>query len=217
MRNCKRCGTERPAAEWYPPRADGKEQGWCKPCYREWHRGRYATKSGADDEPRNCKRCGMSYRPATRRPSVYCSRACKDRACQDALIAERAASKFVRKCLQCAAEIGPERRSDAIFCSARCNESAHMMQRKFRARTGDQTKMGWIRAAVFERDRWRCGICGGAVGQQRTYPDPLCGSLDHIVPVSQGGGNEATNLRLTHLRCNVARRNRGGNEQLAIL
>lgn len=49
------------------------------------------------------------------------------------------------------------------------------------------------------------------------HPDPMCASLDHVIPVSEGGTSDPRNLRLTHLRCNLIRRNAGGGEQLAML
>ena len=62
--------------------------------------------------------------------------------------------------------------------------------------------------SVYERDGWVCGICGGSVNPESVYPDPLSPSLDHIEPLSLGGAHTYANVRLTHLRCNVARGNR---------
>lgn len=94
--------------------------------------------------------------------------------------------------------------------------AAHRLQRSLRRRTGEGMT-GWIRAEIFERDGWKCGICRQKVAPNLRYPDPMAPTLDHIVPVSEGGLNEAANLRLTHLRCNCSRKHRGGNEQLAII
>ncbi|MFE7869749.1 HNH endonuclease [Micromonospora humida] len=73
------------------------------------------------------------------------------------------------------------------------------------------------RDRVGERDGWRCGICHRKVNRRRAYPDPLSPSLDHVVPISRGGPHTYANTRITHLRCNLERGNRGGNEQLALL
>jgi 5-methylcytosine-specific restriction endonuclease McrA len=59
-----------------------------------------------------------------------------------------------------------------------------------------------FRESIFIRDRWVCGIC-------RKHVKRLDASIDHLVPVSRGGTNDAANLRLAHLRCNVRRHNRG--------
>jgi hypothetical protein len=70
---------------------------------------------------------------------------------------------------------------------------------------------------IYERDRWRCGICGKQIDQALTYPDPQSVSLDHIVPVSQGGEHTRANVRASHLLCNFRRGARGGNEQLMLI
>lgn len=46
-----------------------------------------------------------------------------------------------------------------------------------------------------------CGICGEEI-DDRPWPDPLCRSLDHIVPVARGGSHSQENLQWTHLVCN---------------
>lgn len=70
-------------------------------------------------------------------------------------------------------------------------------------------KPGYLRALICERDRWRCWICSKFVDRWADHPDPLSPSLDHVVPVSvrPDDANELSNLRLTHLRCNLRRRN----------
>lgn len=82
---CAKCKVEKDL-DAFPERKASKDgrNSWCRECYREWHRNRYAPKHGTDDGPRTCTHCGETYRPKTRRVSVYCSRACKDK--------ERAAS-----------------------------------------------------------------------------------------------------------------------------
>lgn len=70
---------------------------------------------------------------------------------------------------------------------------------------------------IYERDRWICGICRKRISRMLTFPHPRSVSLDHVVPLSQGGQHSRANSRSAHLECNVARNNRGGNEQLALL
>ena len=49
------------------------------------------------------------------------------------------------------------------------------------------------RQRVYERDAYRCVTCGG---YERL-------TLDHIIPVSRGGGNEESNLQTMCLACNM--------------
>jgi 5-methylcytosine-specific restriction endonuclease McrA len=114
-------------------------------------------------------------------------------------------------------------RSDAKFCSAGCNDKAHRTTRNYRRRMGEDAPVKPRKeplvnfAAIAERDRWRCHLCGGRVSRSRQHPDPLCASLDHVVPVSRGGTNDPSNLRLAHLRCNCAKGDRARGEQLLLM
>lgn len=54
------------------------------------------------------------------------------------------------------------------------------------------------REAIFERDGWLCGICGEPV-------EAGDATLDHIVPISLGGADESSNVRLAHSLCNSRR------------
>lgn len=51
---------------------------------------------------------------------------------------------------------------------------------------------------IFERDGGICGVCGNPVERFQA-------SIDHITQVAAGGSHESSNLRLTHLRCNLTR------------
>lgn len=64
------------------------------------------------------------------------------------------------------------------------------------------------RLAIYERDGWVCGFCSGVVESTTKHPDPWAPSLDHIIPRSKGGSDEADNLRLVHRYCNGVRSDR---------
>jgi HNH endonuclease len=207
---CARCGKKRGPQ-------DITHISYCRECWNAYQRERWHGRLAAP-ESRTCEWCGESYQSKQRRPSNYCSRTCKDAAKNARIAAALEASKPTdRRCMHCGNQLPQRMRADAIFCSVRCNESAHALQRKLRGRTGEEGKPGYLRAFIAERDRWRCGICKKPVDRQRRHPDPLGASLDHVIPVSEGGTNDPWNLRLTHLRCNLGRRNQGGGEQLAML
>ncbi|WP_375544709.1 HNH endonuclease [Brevibacterium luteolum] len=56
---------------------------------------------------------------------------------------------------------------------------------------------------VYERDDWLCGICGGDVDPEVLHPDALSASLDHVIPLSNGGDHSRSNTVLAHLICNI--------------
>jgi 5-methylcytosine-specific restriction endonuclease McrA len=70
---------------------------------------------------------------------------------------------------------------------------------------------------IHERDGWRCGICGRRVNRRLVHPHPMSASLDHVVPLSEGGAHTRANTQCSHLACNVTKNNRGGGEQLRLI
>jgi hypothetical protein len=58
------------------------------------------------------------------------------------------------------------------------------------------------------RDRFTCWICEGKVNVMIRWPDPWSPSLDHVLPIAQGGEHLVDNVRLSHLRCNIQREHR---------
>ncbi len=76
----------------------------------------------------------------------------------------------------------------------------HNQRRRARARG---TQNDRVRVDIlYARDGGRCGICKQAVAR-------IAVSLDHVVPLSQGGTHTAENLQISHLVCNVRRRHTG--------
>jgi hypothetical protein len=194
--------------------------GYCRTCVKEYNRRYFAGEDNkAHLQERICEQCGERYIPKHGKARLaYCSRSCKDTAKNAAAAKIRVESKPIgRICMHCGGELPQRMRVDAIFCSKECNYRANALQRKLRARTGEEGKPGYLRAFICNRDSWCCGICHKAVSRTKQHPDPLCASLDHVIPVSEGGTNDVWNLRLTHLKCNLRRRNAGGGEQLAFL
>lgn len=63
-------------------------------------------------------------------------------------------------------------------------------------------------ATIGDRDDWSCGRCLLPVDRSLAYPDPMMPSFGHIVPISKGGPDTASNLRVEHLSCNVKAGNR---------
>lgn len=49
-----------------------------------------------------------------------------------------------------------------------------------------------LRTQIFKRDRYRCRICKATTELQ----------IDHVIPVSKGGGNDEGNLQVLCYRCN---------------
>ena len=57
------------------------------------------------------------------------------------------------------------------------------------------------RGTLVLRQQFACAICGGPLDRELAH-------VDHIIPVSRGGGNEIENLQAVHATCNRRKGNR---------
>ncbi len=118
-------------------------------------------------------------------------------------------------CLACASPIGAKRArvSTTAYCSQRCvqtqphyAEFKRAARLKGKARKRAATVESVSPTRVFERDGWRCHLCGGKTLKDRrgTY-HPKAPELDHIVPLSRGGAHSYANTACAHRKCNAAK------------
>jgi 5-methylcytosine-specific restriction endonuclease McrA len=219
---CGRCKATKPLDD-FSPSYRGKTGTWCRPCFAEYHRHRNAGTTPpppAAHEPRTCTWCGSSYTPTQLKgAAAYCSSRCKNDDRKANAKAERLESKPERACVHCGTAMPPETRVDATFCSKECNSAAHNVTRKMAKRAGRPRRDGALveRAYLADRDGHRCGLCGDPLDLAVKHPDPAYASIDHVVPLAQGGGNDLANLQLAHLRCNLSKRDRPRGEQLRLV
>lgn len=144
-------------------------------------------------EPGICKLCEEPYVPkkGARPDQVFCSKSCA-----------QAWRNGARPPYSKRIVVGMERKTEL---------------RRIRSQRRAETWDGVTNAEILERDRWRCGICGQRIGKTFKYPHPRSASVDHVIPLTEGGGDTAANKRAAHLGCNQRRMNRGGGEQLAMI
>lgn len=73
------------------------------------------------------------------------------------------------------------------------------------------------RAKVLERDGWKCGICGEKIDRRAKAPHPRSKSLDHIIPLSEGGGHTWDNVQAAHFMCNSVKSSGSLGSQLLLI
>ena len=134
-----------------------------------------------------CLTCGHSFRTRLRASQRYCSTACSNRRSVDP------ASPMLD-------------RQTRYVAKSRARRLRHAL-----------TWDGVSDRQILDRDGWRCHICRRKIKPALRNPHPKSRSIDHIVPLSEGGDDTAANKRAAHLDCNMARSNRGGHEQLALI
>ena len=229
---CGKCSTFKDADDFYWSK--GQRNAWCKSCYRDWYHARreqHISSNSAAKTKRynrkpvtfNCRWCGteVTRTVGINGNSDFCSARCKnkDKNERERLVRE-AGKPTDRRCAWCGVDTPQSMRADAHFCSAACNSHAHHTSRKARARGGKGVRSRPLLSFVeiAERDHWMCGICHKPVNRKRIFPDPLAGSLDHIMPLSVGGSDEdPANVQLAHFRCNWSKGNRPANDQLRLI
>lgn len=174
-----------------------------------------------------CVSCGASFnyvRGRRGRRRSFCSVVCRR--------AHFRRSNKVKICASCGASFRvryltkKERGIRGRFCSAKCWQKA---QRRYatkdeahaaaahrrRARLRGANHEQFTAAEIFERDCWRCGLCGKRVDKRLRRPHPMRASLDHITPLSDGGHHVRSNVQCSHWICN-SRKSHGPGGQLRL-
>lgn len=210
-RTCKMCGA---ALQEHASR--GRPREWCsQACYQKERRRRQAS----PPPKRLCGHCGVVIEGRSL-SARFCSSQCSYASRGIRLYAHL---QPARPCVVCGEAFQPTRHPEARFCSKRCRDRRPRDRPRVRRytdadRARDQRKQALRRGAatgrpvvlceIGDRDGWQCELCGNPVDRWLEYPDPLSSSLDHILPVSLGGIHDPSNVRVTHLRCNIRRGNR---------
>lgn len=166
-----------------------------------------------------------NYKPRVQGVCQHCSQQCKDFVCdvckinlRNSLSNKWKQSNIARKhrkgtCRWCQAEC-------ETFTCAPCREkNRSAARRKTRKRLEGVEWEHYTPAEIAERDGWRCQLCRKPVNRRKRWPDPMCASIDHIVPITKGGTDVRANVQLAHLRCNISKGNRvrPDGEQLRLL
>ena len=99
-----------------------------------------------------------------------------------------------------------------VHCSKQCSEwhrarTPAAKLRNIRKNHRRRAATGNVKPAeVFERDRWRCQMCGRRVRITKRSHAKTRATIDHIVPISKGGANTFDNCQTACWPCNSAKR-----------
>ncbi len=169
----------------------------------------------------HCGWCGEVF--SVRKARKYCSSRCASKSGYESGKAKRLAilrERYVPKpariltCAMCE-ESFSTKQGQARYCSkcgainAKVLKRDHNKRRDAQKRGLDGVTTEHINVAyIYDRDAWRCGVCGKRVDKALTYPHPMSASLDHIVPLAHSGTHTKANTQLAHLICNVRKSDR---------
>jgi len=216
QRTCLNCG-----ASW-----TGRKRRYCYDClpphgdgHAEYLR-RYAALEHERDGRKalllRCERCGCR----SKRPT--CS-ACVRIIKRDAFAVVRAGRPPRKigpkpppgRCLSCKRPVPIQAGPRDYYCPPCKLDSRTAM--RHRRRAGASGPPDYTRSGIFARDGHRCHLCGKKIRPDLRWPHPQSGTLDHLVPLSRGGTDEAANVKAAHARCNTSKNTRAMGEQLMLI
>lgn len=109
------------------------------------------------------------------------------------------------------------RRSGMVgqYCSrGKCAKRAEKRTRRHRLRAAGKSEHFTLRE-IAERDGWRCHLCRHKINPALDPQHDRAASIDHLIPVSDGGEHVRENVAIAHRDCNW-RRSTGGDVQLRL-
>jgi 5-methylcytosine-specific restriction endonuclease McrA len=159
-----------------------------------------------------CLECRHSFDTSGAYDQRFCSDACRNKASNRRQMERNRSSKAElppRRCTGCDAFFAPtygDKRRD--YCSRTCQlaaiyrlKSGHTHERRARKFGCFIEKVDKYR--VFERDGWRCRICGVETPRHLSgTKDDRAPQLDHKVPLSKRGPHSYANTQCACRRCN---------------
>ena len=167
--------------------------------------GKFAKPRGKCQHPARCRRCRLDYVNGQQRAKRH--------------------RKATTACMDCGATVPQKRKGPKDTRCAGCRASRRREQQRIiarvyyhvrRARKRGSLAEKFHAAEIFDRDGWRCGICGRRIRAELRHPHPMSASIDHKVPLAAGGEHTRRNVQAAHLRCNVRKRDKVENIQMAL-
>ena len=168
---------------------------------------------------KTCEWCGDKYETSNPRQK-YCSRECC-RFGANRMKREQWADAYkprTFKCKECGTEFTTEcGNKHSVFCCQSCadkyerrNEHSTQRHKNYMKEIKRQRSRQIIRQAhgtvsyekIFVRDKGICQICGMPVHPVKNIDKNWDGTVDHIIPLSEGGMHSMSNCQLAHRICN---------------
>lgn len=159
----------------------------------------------------HCVECATAFAPNKKsgRRQLFCSAKCRDRERNRRWVAEHGIQRSAAY-YRDHPEKQEARRAKSAERTRRVGwtEQRRANSQKRRALRIGATAESIKALDIYKRDKWRCYLCGDAIDKALAHPDPMSASLDHCVPLTNGGLHVPLNLKAAHLRCNCAKGNR---------
>lgn len=97
-------------------------------------------------------------------------------------------------------------------CSAECTDTwARASRQEHKHRRRARERAAYVapvnRYAIYDRDDWTCWLCHLPIDRHADAQSDMAPSLDHMIPLANGGTHEPGNTRTAHRGCNARRSN----------
>lgn len=156
---------------------------------------------------RSCKQCGTSLAGVRRVTLCVACRELNDRLRME----KRYRPRLTIACRDCGTAVtGTKSKVVCEPCQRRAArlafESKHgkVKKHRHRARRFGVQYEAINPIAVFQRDGWKCQVCGTATPKRlRGTNNDRAPELDHRIPMSRGGGHVWSNVQCCCRRCNI--------------
>jgi HNH endonuclease len=156
-----------------------------------------------------CIQCQRTFiAPRTRKRCAECVKALARANARARSVRQHIVS--MHRCKQCGSAFdqhyGIRRRT---FCSAQCAKRFSRSQagrNVQRAKHAGVERKYFNELRIFERDGWRCRLCGCATPRRlRGRHKPNSPELDHVIPLARGGPHLPENVQCVCRKCNSAK------------
>lgn len=222
---CHECGTTAGIDWWHGRYRSYKHVRYrCQPCYLSWLRLRYYKRTGKSATGRAGQLRGAIEKRRVGATAV-CSVCESDFTVQHwnhfrcSLDCHKLRSRIAYgNCATCGVLMLTQRHhAFRRYCSVECLKPAMAAKnrRKNAKRRGARVGKPYTLADVVARDGKKCHLCRKVVDVSLPGTDRMGPTIDHLVPIADGGLDELANVRLAHRACNCAR-GRGGDVQLLL-
>lgn len=162
-------------------------------------------------------RCDLRFTPK-RRDQIFCSTRCARNQGQNRRYAGaplRQGAAFERVCVECG-QTFTAKKANAKWCSPICRIRTNGRDASRRRHPGTGAAL-YTDREIFERDKWICYLCRKKIDPAADRRSPGGATIDHVIPLSLGGTDEAANVAAAHWRCNRDKGVRAMNEQLRLI
>jgi 5-methylcytosine-specific restriction endonuclease McrA len=164
-----------------------------------------------------CQHCGQPGE-ATQAHAKYCSKTCKDGARYLRQKASGVAQARARRKIERGYFKTPEKRAAVSeYVKTKRAEGAPFVKdnnNRLRARKYGVEYESINHLEIFDRDGWVCQLCLEPVDPKLPARNPMCATLDHVIPMEEGGPHLKTNVQLAHLTCNSKKSNQKDQQAL---